>query len=54
MNLNLQRLLTVVRRKMNAEKSRCMLPPRHQIVGKNYDRKIANKFFENVEQFKYL
>jgi hypothetical protein len=31
-----------------------MLLSHHQNAGKNYDIKIANGFFENVAQFKYL
>jgi hypothetical protein len=31
-----------------------MLLPRHQNVGQNRDMKIANRYFENVSQFKYL
>jgi hypothetical protein len=27
---------------------------RHQKAGQNHDIKIANRCFENVEQFKYL
>jgi hypothetical protein len=31
-----------------------MLLPCHQNAGQNYDIKIANRYFENVAQFRYL
>jgi hypothetical protein len=31
-----------------------MLLSRHQNEGQSHDIKIANRFFENVAQFKYL
>jgi hypothetical protein len=31
-----------------------MLLSRHQNAGQNHDIKIANRYFENVEQFRYL
>jgi hypothetical protein len=31
-----------------------MLMSRHQNAGQDYDVRIANRFFENVEKFKYL
>jgi hypothetical protein len=42
--------------KANAEKSRYMLPSRHQNVGPNFSITIANnrRTLENVAQFKYL
>jgi hypothetical protein len=39
---------------INVEKTKRMLLSRHQNVGQNRDRKIANRSFENVSQFKYL
>jgi hypothetical protein len=39
---------------INVEKTKYMLPSRHQNVGQNRNIKIANKSFENVSQFKYL
>jgi hypothetical protein len=38
----------------NVEKTKCMLLSRHQNAGQNQLRKIANRWFENVSQFKYL
>jgi ribosomal protein S2 len=40
--------------KVNAEKTQCIFLSRHQHAGKKHDIKIANRFFENVAQFKYL
>jgi hypothetical protein len=37
---------------VNTEKY--MLLPRHQNAGQNHNTNIANRFFENVAQFKYL
>jgi hypothetical protein len=39
---------------INVEKTKNRLLSRHQKVGRNQDIKIANTFFENVSQFKYL
>jgi hypothetical protein len=39
---------------LNAEQSKYMLLSHHQNAGQNQDVKIANRFFENVVQFKYL
>jgi hypothetical protein len=39
---------------VNTEKIKYMLLSRHQNGGKNYDIKIANRSFENVEKFRYL
>jgi hypothetical protein len=39
---------------INVEKTKYMLLPRHQNVGRNQDIKIANMSFENLSQFKYL
>jgi hypothetical protein len=38
----------------NAEKTKNMLLSHHQNAGQNQDMKIANRYFENVAQFKYL
>jgi uncharacterized protein (UPF0335 family) len=38
---------------VKAEKTK-KLPSRHQNAGQNHDKKIANRFFKNVAQFKYL
>jgi hypothetical protein len=39
---------------VSAEKTKHMLLSRHQNAGQNHDIKIANRSFENVEQFRYL
>jgi hypothetical protein len=39
---------------VHAEKTECMLMSRHQNAGQDYDLRIANRFFENVEKLKYL
>jgi hypothetical protein len=39
---------------VNPEKTKYMLLSCHQNAGQNYDRKIGNRSFENVTQFKYL
>jgi hypothetical protein len=39
---------------INIEKTKCMLLSHHQNEGQNQDIKIANRWFENVSQFKYL
>jgi hypothetical protein len=39
---------------INVEKTKYMLLSRHQDVGQNRDIKIANRWFENVSQLKYL
>jgi hypothetical protein len=39
---------------VNAEKTKYTLLSRHHNPGQNYDIKIANRFFENMPQLKYL
>jgi hypothetical protein len=39
---------------VNAEKTKYMVMSRNQNAGQNHNIKIENKFFERVEQFKYL
>jgi hypothetical protein len=39
---------------INVDKTKYMLPSRHQNVGHNREIKTANRSFENVSQFKYL
>jgi sorting nexin-29 len=39
---------------INIEKTKYMLLSHQQNVGQNRDKKIANRSFENVSQFKYL
>jgi hypothetical protein len=39
---------------INVEKTKYMLLSHHQNLGQNQDIKIANRFFENVLQLKYL
>jgi hypothetical protein len=39
---------------VNAEKTKYMLLSCHQNAGQNHDIKIGNRYFENVEQFRYL
>jgi hypothetical protein len=39
---------------IKVEKTKYMLLPRHQNVGRNRDINIGNKSFENVSQFRYL
>jgi hypothetical protein len=39
---------------VNAEKIKHVLLSYRQNAGQNHDMKIANKYFENVAQFKYL
>jgi hypothetical protein len=39
---------------VNTEKSKYMLLSPHQNAGQNHDIKIANRYFENVSQFKHL
>jgi hypothetical protein len=39
---------------VNAEKTKYMLLSRRQDAGQNHDRKIADRSFENVTQFRYL
>jgi folylpolyglutamate synthase/dihydropteroate synthase len=39
---------------VNAEKSKCMLVSRHQNADQNRDVKVADRFFQNVAQFKCL
>jgi hypothetical protein len=45
---------TEVGLEVNTEKTKYMLLSCHQNVGKIHDIKRANRFFENVAQFKYL
>jgi hypothetical protein len=44
----------VVGQEVNAEETKYKLWSQHQTAGQIYDIKIANRPFENVEQFKYL
>jgi predicted esterase YcpF (UPF0227 family) len=39
---------------VNTEKTKYMLLSHHQNAGQNHNIKIANKYFENVAQFRYL
>jgi hypothetical protein len=39
---------------VNVEKTKYMVMSRNQTAGQNYNIKLDNKFFERVEQFKYL
>jgi hypothetical protein len=39
---------------INVGKTKYMLLSRHQNAGQNWDIEIANRWFENVSQFKYL
>jgi hypothetical protein len=39
---------------VNTERTKYMLLSHHQNAGQNYDIKIGNRCFENVEQFRYL
>jgi hypothetical protein len=39
---------------VNTEKAKYMLLSRHQNAGQIQDIKIANRYFENVAQFRYL
>jgi hypothetical protein len=39
---------------LNAEKIKYMLLSRHHNAGRNRNRKICNRLFENVAEFKYL
>jgi hypothetical protein len=39
---------------VNIGKSKCMLLSRHQNAGRNHDMKKANRYFEDVAQFRYL
>jgi hypothetical protein len=41
-------------RDTNKQKTKYMLPSRHQNTGQNHDIKIDNRSFESVEQFRYL
>jgi hypothetical protein len=43
-----------VGREINVQKTKYMLLPRDQNVGRNLDIKTANRLFGNVSQFKYL
>jgi hypothetical protein len=40
--------------KETRRETKCMLLSRHQNTGQNRDIKIANRFLENLSQFKYL
>jgi hypothetical protein len=37
---------------VNPEKTKDMFLSRHQNAGQNHDMKVANRAFENVEQFR--
>jgi hypothetical protein len=39
---------------VNSEKSKYMVMSRNQNAGQNHNIKLDNKYFERVEQFKYL
>jgi hypothetical protein len=39
---------------VNTEKTKYMLLSRHQNAGQSYDKKIANRCFENVAKLRYL
>jgi ABC-type siderophore export system fused ATPase/permease subunit len=39
---------------LNAEKTKYMFLSLHQNAGQIHDRSIANRYFENVAQLKYL
>jgi hypothetical protein len=39
---------------VNAEKTKYMVMSRNQNAGQNHNIKVGNKFFERVEQFKYM
>jgi hypothetical protein len=39
---------------INAQKTKCMIMPRHQNSGQNQNIRTANESFENVAKFKYL
>jgi hypothetical protein len=40
--------------KVNVEKTKYLLVSRDQNAGRNWDIKLANRYFKNVSQFKYL
>jgi hypothetical protein len=40
--------------KINIEKTKYILLSHHQNAGQNQDINIANRWFENVSQFRYL
>jgi len=44
----------VVGLEINTEKNKYMVVSRRQNAGQNRNLLIANKYFENVEQFKYF
>jgi hypothetical protein len=46
--------LLIAGMEVNAEKTKCMVMCRDQNAGQNSNMQIGNKFFEMVEQFKYL
>jgi hypothetical protein len=39
---------------VNTEKTKYLLLSRHQNAGQNHDIKTANRYFQNVVQFKYF
>jgi hypothetical protein len=39
---------------VNAEKTKYKLLPHHQNARQNHDTRTSNRYFENVEQFRYL
>jgi hypothetical protein len=39
---------------INAEKTKYLLMPQHQIAGQHHKIKTANKSYKNVANFKYL
>jgi hypothetical protein len=47
-------LIKAVGLEVNAETTKYMLLTRHNNVGQNHDIKIANRYFQNVAQLKYL
>jgi hypothetical protein len=44
----------VVGLEVNTEKTKCMMMSHHKDAGQNHNTKIANRFSENVAQFKYF
>jgi hypothetical protein len=41
-------------KEVNAEKTKYMMPSRHQNAGQNHDMRIANRSLQNVAEFRYL
>jgi hypothetical protein len=39
---------------VNADKTKCVVMSRDQNAGQSHDKKIENRSFERVEEFKYL